>query len=86
MVSKLKSWFLLLVLFILSVLIITPITLVDTLKTVVTEIEGWFNPDSIINSVITKYFPTLMLFLNNFVIIPLLIDLIAFIEDHKTKS
>lgn len=39
-----------------------------------------------VNSLLTQYFPTLILFLFNFVLIPLLIDLIAIFESHRTKS
>ena len=69
-----------------TVIIITPITLVDNLKPILYKLEDWFSTSQIINSILTQYFPTLMLMLNNFVIIPLLIDLVAVMEDHETKS
>lgn len=74
------------ILFLVSVILITPITLIENLTPIVNAIEDIFSPQSVVNSLLTQYFPTLILFLFNFVIIPLLIDLIALFEDHKTKS
>jgi hypothetical protein len=84
--ASIKSWFLVFCLFLVSVLLITPITLMDNLKPILTVLEKLFHEDSYISILLGTYFAPLMLLLFNVVIIPFFIDLIALVEDHKTKS
>jgi hypothetical protein len=73
-------------LFVVSVLLVTPVTLIDNLKPILISLEHFFTETSIISVMLSTYFAPLMLFLFNFVIIPFFIDMIALVEDHKAKS
>lgn len=85
-ISQVKSWFLVILLFITCVVFVTPVSLVDNLKPIVDAITEDLGSDNFISIILTTYLSPLILLAFNFGIIPLLIDLIAFLEDHKTKS
>jgi hypothetical protein len=86
LLSSFKSWMLVFLLFVVSVLLVTPVTLIDNLKPILISLEHFFTETSIISVMLSTYFAPLMLFLFNFVIIPFFIDMIALVEDHKAKS
>lgn len=81
-----KSWFFMLLLFLVSVLLITPTAVIDNLQPLINAIEKYFNTDSYISYLIATYVTPLMILLFNVVIIPCFIDLISMYEDHKSKS
>jgi len=56
------------------------------LKPLAKEIDGSLPSGFLKKNFITEYLTPLMLAVFNFLIIPLLIDLVAFLEDHWTKS
>jgi Calcium-dependent channel, 7TM region, putative phosphate len=73
-------------LFIISIALITPLSLASLLKPLEDALVGVFGETSFISTLLTNYFQTLVLLILNYSIIPLLIDLTAVLEDHKTKS
>ena len=85
-VSEVKSWFLVLLLFVGCVVLITPVSVVDNLKPLIDALSKKLGDKNFLVIVLSTYLSPLILLIFNFGIIPLLIDLIAFLEDHKTKS
>ena len=75
MMASLKSWTLVLLLFVFSVLLVTPITLIDNLKPIMNSIEHLFPANSGLSALLSSYFAPLMLFLFNSVIISFLCKL-----------
>lgn len=73
-------------LFITCVIFVTPVSILDNLKPIVDAITKDLGSDNFISIILTTYLSPLILLAFNFGIIPLLIDLIAYLEDHKTKS
>lgn len=85
-ISKVKSWFLVILLFITCVVFITPVSIVDNLKPIINALTEDLGADNFFAIMLSTYISPLILLAFNFGIIPLIIDLIAFLEDHKTKS
>lgn len=85
-ISQVKSWILVIILFFSCVVFITPVSLVDNLKPIVDAITKNLGSNNWLSIILTTYLSPLILLAFNFGIIPLLIDFIAFLEDHKTKS
>jgi len=85
-VSEVKSWFLVIMLFITCVVLITPVSLVDNLQPLIDAITKDLGDNNFFAILLQTYLSPLILLIFNFGIVPLLIDLIAFLEDHKTKS
>jgi len=85
-VSQVKSWFLVILLFVVCVVLITPVSLVDNLKPLIDTLSKQLGDKNFLVIILSTYLSPLILLIFNFGIIPLLIDLIALLEDHKTKS
>lgn len=85
-VSEVKSWFLVIILFITCVVFITPVSIVDNLQPLIEALTKDLGKDNFLAILLQTYLSPLILLIFNFGIVPLLIDLIAFLEDHKTKS
>jgi hypothetical protein len=85
-ISTVKSWFLVIMLFLSCVVFITPISLIDNIKPIIDAITEDLGKDNFFAVMIATYLSPLILLIFNFGIIPLLIDFIAFLEEHKTKS
>jgi hypothetical protein len=73
-------------LFAFSIVVITPVSLAKLLKPLLDSLENVFGESSFLGTLLTSYFSTLILLILNFAIIPILIDLTAALEDHRTKS
>jgi len=73
-------------LFLSCVVFVTPVSLVDNLKPIINAITDDLGQDNFFAIMLTTYISPLILLIFNFGIIPLLIDFIAFLEEHKTKS
>lgn len=82
--SNLKSFFLLCILFVIAVLLISPILLAEVLTTWVHSLNLTYN---LVNSMtVDRYITTFSAMIVNVMIIPFLIDMMVLLEDIKTKS
>lgn len=84
--SKVKSWLLMFILFLVCVVFVTPLTLVDELAPI---IDAWKNnsgKDSFIANAVASFLTPLLVLAFNSGILPLFIDFIAYLEGHKNKS
>ncbi len=85
-VASFKSWILLVVLFIVCVVFITPTFLVDNLQPIIDYLEDEIGKGSVFSMALQTFFAPLMVLAFNSGILPLFIDFIAFLEGHKSKS
>lgn len=85
-ISSVKSWILLLILFIVCVVFITPTFLVDHLKPVIELLYKDLGPDNFLSIALQTFFAPLMVLIFNSGLLPLFIDFIAYLEGHKSKS
>lgn len=67
-------------------MVVTPVTLLDNLNSIVEFFNKQFGDGNIVSDLLATYSSTLALLAFNSGILPLLIDIIAFLEQHKTKS
>ncbi len=85
-VSSVKSWILLIILFVVCVIFITPTFLVDHLKPVIELLSRDLGPDNFLAIALQTFFAPLMVLTFNSGLLPLFIDFIAYLEGHKSKS
>lgn len=83
---QVKSWFLVFVLFITCVVLVTPMTLIDNLGPLINVITDELGSTNFLAVMLQTYISPLMFLAFNQGIVPLFIDLIAYLEGHKTKS
>jgi hypothetical protein len=84
--SIVKSFFLYFALFIICVILVTPLTLFDIAKPMANWINQGILGESTFRNYLPEYLAPLILALFNGVIIPLLVDLVAMMQDHETHS
>lgn len=85
--SLFKSFILYLGLFVICVVLVTPLTLFDVAK----PMANWISSDMLgdqayLSNLLPEYLAPLILVLFNSVIIPKLVDLVAYLQDHETHS
>ena len=85
-IASFKSWILLVVLFFVCVVFITPTFLVDNLGPIIDALEKEIGRDSIFSVALQTFFAPLMVLAFNSGLLPLFIDFIAYLEGHKSKS
>ncbi len=85
-VASFKSWILLIILFIVCVVFITPTFLIDNLKPIIDYVENEIGKENVLSVAISTFFAPLMVLAFNSGILPLFIDFIAYLEGHKSKS
>ena len=83
LLSTLKSIFLYLLLFIICIILVSPLTLFDLAKPLTHWIE---QSESVLKKYLPEYLSPLVLIIFNSRIIPLLVDLVAYLQDHETYS
>ena len=84
--ASFKAWILLIILFVVCVVFITPTFLVDNLKPIIDYLETEIGKDNIFSVALSTFFAPLMVLAFNSGLLPLFIDFIAFLEGHKSKS
>ncbi len=84
MVSSIKSWILLIILFIVCVVFITPSFFIDHLKPIIDLLKKDLN--NFLALALQTFFAPLMILIFNSGLLPLFIDFIAYLEGHKSKS
>ena len=84
-IASFKSWILLVVLFVVCVVFITPTFLIDNLSPIIEAIVDE-NQDNIFAIALQTFFAPLMVLAFNSGLLPLFIDFIAYLEGHKSKS
>lgn len=77
-------------LFVLMTLIVCPVAVVDRLEPIVTTIEDAAMPDKLqhreVRRFVGNYLPTLVVFLINSVLLPVVIEATSTVEGHHTES
>lgn len=73
-------------LFVACVVVITPVSIVDNLMPILQVITNTIGEKSMVSEMIYEYISPLILLAFNSGIVPLFIDLVAFLEGHKYKS
>lgn len=81
-----KSYILLLVLFVACVVVITPVSLVENLKPILDFITDTIGKSSMLSEMLYTYISPLILLAFNSGIVPVFIDMVALLEGHKYKS
>lgn len=81
-----KSYLLLVFLFVACVVVITPVSIVDNLLPIIEAVTNTIGKQSIVSEMIYTYISPLILLAFNSGIVPVIIDLVAFLEGHKYKS
>mmetsp|Transcript_14843 Transcript_14843/g.10400 ORF Transcript_14843/g.10400 Transcript_14843/m.10400 type:complete len:185 (-) Transcript_14843:533-1087(-) len=85
--STLKTFFLLVILFIISVLLMTPLMFLDMADEIRESLENRYGDSGWLSSpLITTYLSSLSVLLFNLILIPFFIDMMVLLEDHQTKS
>ena len=84
--AQLKRTGLFLIIFIVSLLILTPTYAISLLTPLQFALDDWFKNVSFIRQLISAYFQPLIVIFVNFVIIPSMIDYATLFEDHKRES
>lgn len=85
-INSAKSWILLIILFVVCVVFITPTFLVDHLKPVIELVYEDLGPDNFLSIALQTFFAPLMVLIFNSGLLPLFIDFIAYLEGYKSKS
>jgi hypothetical protein len=80
--SKVRSWILLAVLLVVCIVLLTPMTLVDNIIPLLNQLGS----STFIAQTLQAIIPPLLILAFNSGILPLFIDLIAYLEGHKSKS
>lgn len=73
-------------LFFICVVLVSPISLIDNLQPLVDLISKELGEKNYIAVMLQTYMAPIMMLAFNSGILPLFIDIIAYLEDHKTKS
>mmetsp|Transcript_30222 Transcript_30222/g.59202 ORF Transcript_30222/g.59202 Transcript_30222/m.59202 type:complete len:479 (+) Transcript_30222:54-1490(+) len=77
-------------LFVAMALIIAPVAVIDRLDPLVQRLEDVTIPDKLshreVRRFVGNYFPTLVVFVINFIMLPILIDKTSHLEGHHTES
>ena len=84
--TSIKSWLLMILLFIVCVVLITPISLLDNLAPIIKALTKSLGEDNFFAVILQTYLAPLIMLAFNSALIPLFIDFIAYLEEHKTKS
>jgi hypothetical protein len=86
-INSVKSWILLLILFVVCVVLITPSFLVDHFKRFIELVSGHkLEDENGLTIALQTFLSPLMLLIFNSGLLPLFIDFIAYLEGHKSKS
>jgi hypothetical protein len=83
-ISSIKSWILLVILFVVCVILITPTFLIDHLKPIIDYLKKELN--TVLALALQTFFAPLIVLMFNSGLLPLFIDFIAYLEGHKSKS
>jgi len=86
MTSSIKSWTLSILLFVISVLVLSPLTRTENLSFLVSLVNKITGSSEFGHFFVTNYISPLILFFVNFICIPFLIYYIALAEDNRKKS
>ena len=73
-------------LFFVTVILLTPISILESLGPMIVEIRDFFPEGSIFGAMIANYFTPMILFMFNYVLIPSIVDYISYYEEFETKS
>ena len=84
--SSVKSWFLVIILFVTCVVLVTPVSLVEYLSPLIKAITDGLGSQNFLAIMLQAYISPLIMITFNQGIVPIFIDFIAYLEDHKTKS
>ena len=85
-IREVKSWFLVIILFVTCVLLVTPVFLLDNLNKLLVPLTEKLGKNNLLSILIQTYLSPLILLAFNSGIIPFFIDMIGLLEEHKTKS
>jgi len=84
--QSVKSWLLMTILFIVCVIFITAVTLIDQLTPLIKAIQKELGDTNILSVFLQNFASPLLVLAFNSGILPVLIDLVAYLEGHKSKS
>jgi hypothetical protein len=84
MVSAVKTFMLWVILLLISVVLITPVLLVNISTEIIANLD--WNVPFLQNSNFNTYLTSAMTVFVNIILIPFLIDIMVLMEDHPTKS
>lgn len=85
-VTIIKSYILIVLLFVICVLLITPVSILDNLQPILTAIFRTIGENSVIVKTAQTFISPIILLIFNSGIVPVLIDIVAALEGHKLKS
>lgn len=84
--SSVRSWFLIIILFIVCVIFLTPMTLVDQLTPLIEALTKELGQSNLFSIALQNFCTPLLVLAFNSGLLPLFIDFIAYLEGHKSKS
>jgi hypothetical protein len=86
-INTVKSWILLIILFVVCVVFITPTFLVDHLRPVIEWLrEHDPKNENVVSIALQTFLSPLLVLIFNSGLLPLFIDFIAYLEGYKSKS